>query len=147
VETGRLKLAAPSEHGTDLSPRHALVAERKVSWASRLYCEMTAGYLLTALWAIFVFSNFDRRPWRQWGHRRDAYDTLGSATSASRPVRMVPRGRWPSLAPLFPNEASEGSPQNPRVICAICGLILPFVGEHGFANCGKLTLETAAPEN
>jgi hypothetical protein len=32
--------------------------------------------------------DFDLGPWRQWGHRRDAYDTLGSATSASLPGRM-----------------------------------------------------------
>jgi hypothetical protein len=36
--------------------------------------------------------DFDRRLWRQWGHRRDAYDILGSATSASRPAWMVPGG-------------------------------------------------------
>jgi hypothetical protein len=38
--------------------------------------------------------------WRQWGHRRDAYDTLGSATNASGPGRMVPGGN-PGVARHF----------------------------------------------
>jgi len=53
---------------------------------------MSAGYLPTCrrFCGQYRLQDFDRRPWRQWGHRRDAYDTFRSATCASHPRRTVP---------------------------------------------------------
>jgi hypothetical protein len=48
--------------------------------ASRLCREMRAGNRGNGFAGKDLPSGLDRRPWRESGHRRDAYDTLDSVT-------------------------------------------------------------------